>query len=224
MNLRPATRRRPAGRPPAGAGRRAWRRRGVCRVGEHDRGAVAVIVALLVSTVLISISAFAVDFGNAFARRAELQGVADVAARAGALYLPDVDQARTAAVNALCAGRQCSAGLGVPVRRRTVRPGDPAGAGRSAGALGGRRGRREPQPVQRRHLPLQRRRGRRSPPERRGTARRGMGDGDQRDPAACEGSGRPRSGGRGHLDRGRVGQGPRRWARPGRCWGWRRST
>jgi Flp pilus assembly protein TadG len=85
-----------------GAWRRVRRRAGVHARPDRDRGVVAVIVALLISTVLLTISAFAVDFGNALAERARLQAVADLAAKAGAVYLPDVTKARAAAVNTMC--------------------------------------------------------------------------------------------------------------------------
>jgi hypothetical protein len=64
---------------------------------------VAVIVALMISSVLLTISAFAVDFGNALAERARLAAVAALAAKAGAVYLPDVTKAQAAAVNTICA-------------------------------------------------------------------------------------------------------------------------
>lgn len=68
----------------------------------RDSGAVAIIVALVVSTVLLGMAAFAVDFGNAFARRADLQGMADDSARAGAAELPDTAAAQQAALRNLC--------------------------------------------------------------------------------------------------------------------------
>jgi hypothetical protein len=61
-----------------------------------------VIVALVVSTTLLAMAAFTVDLGNALARRVDLQGIADDAARAGANQLPDEAQARAAAVEVLC--------------------------------------------------------------------------------------------------------------------------
>ena len=68
-----------------------------------DAGVVAVIVALTVSTVLLGMAAFAVDLGNALARRTNLQGIADDAARAGAGELPDTTLATAAAIRSLCA-------------------------------------------------------------------------------------------------------------------------
>ena len=64
---------------------------------------MAVIVALVTSTVLLGMAAFTVDFGDTFARRASLDGVADEAARAGAQYLPDSAVAVTHALDNLCA-------------------------------------------------------------------------------------------------------------------------
>src|SRR5262249_9151650 len=55
------------------------------------------------STVLLGVSAFAVDLGDALARRANLEAVADEAARSGALFLPDSAAALTHAVAVLCA-------------------------------------------------------------------------------------------------------------------------
>lgn len=52
------------------------------------RGAVAVIVALLL-VVLVGFSAFAIDFGQTFVFRAQLQTAADAGAMAGALELLD---------------------------------------------------------------------------------------------------------------------------------------
>lgn len=69
----------------------------------RDSGAVAVIVAVVVSTVLLGTAAFAVDLGNAFAQKTDLQGIADDAARAGAAELPDMTAARRAALTNLCA-------------------------------------------------------------------------------------------------------------------------
>ena len=74
------------------------------RLRSHrETGAVAVIVALVTSTVLLGMAAFTVDFGDTFARRASLDGVADEAARAGAQYLPNSTAAVTRRVDNLCA-------------------------------------------------------------------------------------------------------------------------
>jgi len=72
------------------------------RGAERDSGLVAVIVAIT-STVLLGVSAFAVDLGDALARRATLEAVADQAARSGAQFLPDSIAALTHAVAVLCA-------------------------------------------------------------------------------------------------------------------------
>ncbi len=69
---------------------------------EDDEGAVAVIVAVLLSTVLFVVAAMAVDLGEAFSRRQIVQDAADLAALAGAGRLPDATAARTAAVASLC--------------------------------------------------------------------------------------------------------------------------
>ncbi|NLT53678.1 MAG: hypothetical protein GXX79_03735 [Actinomycetales bacterium] len=69
---------------------------------DPDRGTVAVIVAITLSLVLMAVGALAVDLGNAFARRRALQNSADLAAMAGAGKLPDIDEARTAALANLC--------------------------------------------------------------------------------------------------------------------------
>jgi Flp pilus assembly protein TadG len=79
------------------------RRVSIVNTEVDDTGAVAVIVALAISTFLLGMAAFAVDFGNAFARRTDLQGMADDAARAGAGWLPDQSAARAAVINNLCA-------------------------------------------------------------------------------------------------------------------------
>jgi Flp pilus assembly protein TadG len=74
------------------------------RLARHDdTGATAIIVALTLSTVLLGVGALAVDLGNAFARRAQARGAADLAALAGARQLPSADLARRAALAALCA-------------------------------------------------------------------------------------------------------------------------
>jgi hypothetical protein len=67
-----------------------------------DAGAVAILVALSVSTFLLGFAALAVDFGQVYTRQGELQSVADAAALAGATELPDVPEARLRAVQTLC--------------------------------------------------------------------------------------------------------------------------
>lgn len=74
-----------------------------CSRQSDDTGAVAVIVTLVISLTLLGVAAFAVDFGNAFAQRVDLQGIADDSARAGAAALPDQTAARAAAIANLCA-------------------------------------------------------------------------------------------------------------------------
>lgn len=68
----------------------------------REEGAVAILVALSMSTFLLGFAALAVDLGQVYARRGELQSVADLAALAGAARLPDVAGARAAAVETLC--------------------------------------------------------------------------------------------------------------------------
>jgi hypothetical protein len=67
-----------------------------------DAGAVAILVALSVSTFLLGFAALAVDFGQVYTRQGELQSVADAVALAGATELPDVADARRKAVETLC--------------------------------------------------------------------------------------------------------------------------
>lgn len=55
---------------------------------EPERGAVAVLVAVLASAVLFTVGALAVDIGSAWAERFGLQTVAESAALAGAAVLP----------------------------------------------------------------------------------------------------------------------------------------
>ncbi len=54
----------------------------------NDKGAIAVMSALLV-VLLLSVGALAVDLGNAWERKRQAQTSADLAALAGAAYLPD---------------------------------------------------------------------------------------------------------------------------------------
>jgi hypothetical protein len=67
-----------------------------------DAGAVAILVALSVSTFLLGFAALAVDFGQVYMRQGELQSIADVAALAGATELPDAEPAREKALLTLC--------------------------------------------------------------------------------------------------------------------------
>lgn len=71
------------------------------RVGD-DRGATAVITAVLVS-LLFGVAALAVDLGNAYARDARIDAIADQAAVAAARALPDPCAALDAAVEILLA-------------------------------------------------------------------------------------------------------------------------
>ena len=59
----------------------------------RDAGVIAVVVALSVSTFVLAFAALAVDLGAAYARKAELQSVADRLAQAGAKALPEVSGA-----------------------------------------------------------------------------------------------------------------------------------
>lgn len=65
--------------------------------GRDERGAVAVLVAIC-SLLLISVAALAVDLGNAWTQRREVQTEADLAALAGGALLPAADQATKTAV------------------------------------------------------------------------------------------------------------------------------
>jgi len=67
-----------------------------------DAGAVAILVALSVSTFLLGFAALAVDFGQVYTRQGELQSVADAVALAGATELPDIPKARSKAIETLC--------------------------------------------------------------------------------------------------------------------------
>jgi hypothetical protein len=68
-----------------------------------DAGAIAILVALSISTFLLAFAALAVDLGQVYTRNGELQSVADAAALAGATELPDVTDARRKALDTLCA-------------------------------------------------------------------------------------------------------------------------
>jgi hypothetical protein len=70
-----------------------------------DEGVVAIVVALSVSTFLLVFGAFAVDFGNAFARRQNLQTAVDLAALAGAAMLPDRSAALGKIHESLCSDK-----------------------------------------------------------------------------------------------------------------------
>jgi hypothetical protein len=70
-----------------------------------DDGVVAIVVALCMSSFLLVVGAFAVDFGNAFARRQNLQTSADLATLAAAAMLPDRAAALAKAREVLCSGR-----------------------------------------------------------------------------------------------------------------------
>ena len=82
----------------------ARRRRGpgpLRRAGD-DGGAVAIIVALTLSTLLVGFGSLAVDLGNLYARNARSRSTADLAAVAAAQLLPDMVAARAKAVEVLC--------------------------------------------------------------------------------------------------------------------------
>ena len=63
---------------------------------KREEGAVLVLVALML-TVLLGITALAVDFGIAYYQKQKLQGACDSAALAAATVLPDTTQARNLA-------------------------------------------------------------------------------------------------------------------------------
>lgn len=73
---------------------------------DDERGAVAILVAVC-ATALFAASALAVDLGNAYQRKGEVQSQADLAALAAGASLPD----RAAVLSAVCT----SAGLNVKV-------------------------------------------------------------------------------------------------------------
>jgi hypothetical protein len=101
-----------------------------------DGGAVAILVALSVSTFLLAVAALAVDLGQVYTRNGELQSVADVAALAGATELPNVTDARRKALDTLCADANrlpgwatngtcpTSAAAGLPIWVTNGDPGD----------------------------------------------------------------------------------------------------
>ncbi len=72
-------------------------RLGRLRRRRDERGAVAVVVALC-SLLLLSIAALAVDMGNAWTQRREVQTEADLAALAGGALLPAGDDAARMAI------------------------------------------------------------------------------------------------------------------------------
>jgi hypothetical protein len=76
-----------------------------------DAGAVAILVALSVSTFLLGFAALAVDFGQVYMRQGELQSVADAVALAGATELPDIPDARRKAIESLCSPANRLGGL-----------------------------------------------------------------------------------------------------------------
>jgi hypothetical protein len=56
----------------------------------REQGAVAIVVALSISTFMLGFAALAVDMGMAYARKADLQSIADRLAVAGATNLPTI--------------------------------------------------------------------------------------------------------------------------------------
>jgi hypothetical protein len=93
-------------------GRRPRAGRPIGAAAPDDRGAVAVLVAILVSALLFSVGALAVDLGSAWTARLGLRTAAEAAALAGAALLPvdptdpaastDEANAVRAAVDTLC--------------------------------------------------------------------------------------------------------------------------
>ena len=57
--------------------------------GDDDAGAVAILVAVLTSAVLLTVGALTVDLGSAWAERVGLRSVAESAALAAAALLPE---------------------------------------------------------------------------------------------------------------------------------------
>jgi Flp pilus assembly protein TadG len=78
-----------------------------------ENGAVIVLVALAL-TVLLGMSALAVDYGSLVVAKSELQNAADAAALAGARALIDGDS-MPAAVVAMCADNNCDTADGATV-------------------------------------------------------------------------------------------------------------
>ena len=66
---------------------------------------MAIVTALCLATFLLVVGAFAVDFGNAFARRQNLQTSVDLATLAAASMLPDRTAALNKAHEVLCSGK-----------------------------------------------------------------------------------------------------------------------
>jgi Putative Flp pilus-assembly TadE/G-like len=61
--------------------------------GRREQGAVAILVALSISSFLLGFAALTVDLGMAYARKADLQSIADRLAVAGATGLPKISDA-----------------------------------------------------------------------------------------------------------------------------------
>jgi hypothetical protein len=76
---------------------------------DHERGFVAVFIALVLVIMLV-FAAFTVDFGSWYTRSAEIKRAADAAALAGVVWMPEFDQAQqyalaTAAKNGFVNGQ-----------------------------------------------------------------------------------------------------------------------
>ncbi len=77
--------------------KRAFRDEGRGRRGDDERGFVLVVTALM-TTVMLMLAAFAVDYGSWYARAGQMQRAADASALAGVVWMPDFDTARTVAL------------------------------------------------------------------------------------------------------------------------------
>ena len=64
---------------------------------ENDSGAVAVLVAVITSVVLLIAGALTVDLGSVWVERTEVRDIAEAAALAGAVHPPARDMQKSSA-------------------------------------------------------------------------------------------------------------------------------
>jgi hypothetical protein len=95
----------------------------------HDRGAVAVVVALVVTLVLIPVAALALDLGSSYTFAAALQRAADAAAEAGAQELARQQRLTPAVTQAVAIQAATTVAIDVLCHDPLLNPGPPDGAG-----------------------------------------------------------------------------------------------